>query len=426
MRRGCDDEPDGYPNSTRVERWMLVAPSKKQRMTLPTDHPDIRSLQPSYVCAHYLTFDAFKLLCNSLSSVLITSNEAASQELSRITPQQTMARSLLETLPPELFAALVTFLDTSDFIALSLCSQTLWTQAVAWAQSGYLRWRGAYSWAGTPMICVGSKLKVLPQSTRKIFSGNILEVMPEGAESDEEGWLRTSNPARLWYDEATTQFEMRPIPYDDDYREVFWKQINSSGIPQKFHELMAASFPIFGVEAGTRWYLRNLTQNEYICMEAIVTDDGECTVSFVGSRWLTLDILLLWLIRWRGKRDHDTWSWEQLEKFEGVTDEGLGDIMADPTYGPLDDDFWPIWAGNWAGHSLDVVADDVDEGWIDRTGTIDLVSGKILRTLYGLAMAEVGGEESDYWARMFEQSGGVVDLQLMEYSSDSRESSPCR
>lgn len=50
---------------------------------------------------------------------------------------------------------------------------------------------------------------------------------------------------------------------------------------------------------------------------------------------------------------------------------------------------------------------------------VNLLSGKLLRTLYGLAMAEVGGEESEYWAPMFEQSGGVVDLQLREYSPGS-------
>ncbi|KAI8664884.1 hypothetical protein LRP88_14605 [Fusarium phalaenopsidis] len=358
------------------------------------------------------------MLCNSLSSVLVVSNEATSQELSQITPQQAMVHSRLEILPPELIAAIFAFLDASDFISLGLCSQTLWTQAITWAQSGYLRWRSAYSWAGTPMICAGSKLEVLPQSIYEMFPGTRPEVMPEDHEAG-EGGPRTHNQPRLWFDEATEQFEKRPIPYDDHHREEFWKQIRSSGIPKKFHELMAASFPTFRVKPGTRWYLRNLTQKEYICMEAIVTADGEVTVSFLETHWLTLDILLLWLISWRGNGDTDTWSWEQLKQFEGVTDEGLGDIMIDPTYGPLDDDFWPIWAGNWAGHSLDVVDDEVLDGWVDRSNMVNLLLGKVLRTLYGLAMAEVGGEESEYWAQVFEQSGGVVDLQLMEYSPGS-------
>lgn len=152
-------------------------------------------------------------------------------------------------------------------------------------------------------------------------------------------------------------------------------------------------------------------------MEAIVAADGEVTVSFLETHWLTLDILLLWLISWRGRFGNKTWSWEHLRLFEGVTDEGLENIMIDPTYGPLDYTFWPIWAGNWAGHSLDVVADEVLEGWVDRSGMIRLLSGKVLRTLYGHAMVEVGGAESDYWAKIFEQSGGIVDLQL--YSSGS-------
>ncbi|KAI8716153.1 hypothetical protein NCS52_00908300 [Fusarium sp. LHS14.1] len=415
MRRGCQDEGPDCPDTTDIERWMLVAPSKQQRMTLSTNHYNFGPIKPSYFCTYYLTFDAFKLLCNSPNSVLVASNDAVSRELSQTTPQRAMVHSRLETLPPELIAAIFPFHETRGFISLGLCSQTLWTQAITWAQSGYIRWNSAYSWAGTPMICAGSRLEVFPHSISEIFPRARPEVVPQGHAAGEGP--RTCTQPRLWFDEATEKFEKSPIPYDDDYREEFWKQIRSSGIPIRFYEPMAASFPTFTIRPGTKWYLRNLTQKEYIRMEAIVTADGEVTISFLETHWLTLDILLLWLISWRGKFGNDTWSWEHLRLFQGITDEGLGDIMIDPTYGPLDHDFWLIWAGNWAGHSLDVVADEVLEGWVDQSDMIKLLSGKVLRTLYGLAMAEVGGAESEYWAKIFEQSGEVVDLQL--YSSGS-------
>ncbi|KAF4991446.1 hypothetical protein FDECE_14041 [Fusarium decemcellulare] len=411
-QRRCDpDVPDKRMDlSWYDDEWMLFAPSKEQRIRLSRRAGGCFALTPSFFCAAYLSFDAFKHLCNSLDSVEIKSGQDASQELSRIMPQPATSSGRLETLPPELTGTIFTFLDTSDFIALALCSQTLWTRAVAWVQSGYLRWRNAYSWAGTPIICAGSNVETLPQPLYDMFPSAVPEPIPEGVQSDEERRTGPHNRPRVWFDEAAERYEKRPIPYDDAYREEFSERIGSAGIPEEFHKPMAASFPTFSVELGSKWYLRNRTLREYIRMEGIVTADGEVTVCFVGNHWLTLDILVTWLISWRGEPDSQVCSWERLKLFRGLTDSGIGDIMVDPTYGPLDDSFWPIWDGNWAGHSLDVVAEEVDEGWVDQSSTIDLISDGMMRTFYGLAMAEVGLEEEKYWEKIYKDSGAVADL----------------
>ncbi|KAF4465983.1 epoxide hydrolase 2 [Fusarium albosuccineum] len=414
--RRCDPDVPNERTTLRWynDEWMLFAPNKQQRIRLSRGNSDYCALTPPYFCASYLSFDAFKHLCNSLDSAQIKSDQDASQELSRIMPQSATARGRLEALPAELTGTIFAFLDASDFIALAFCSQTLWNRAVAWVQSGYLRWRNAYSWAGTPIICAGSKVETLPQPLYDMFPSAVPKPIPEGVQSDEERRMGPHNRPRVWFDEAAERYEKRPIPYDDAYREEFWERIGSAGIPEKFHKPMAASFPTFSVELGSKWYLRNRTLKEYIRMEGIVTADGEVTVSFVGNHWLTLDILLMWLISWRGRRNSQVCSWERLKLFRGLTDSGIGDIMIDPTYGPGDHSFWPIWNGNWAGHSLDVVAEEVDKGWVDQSSTIDLISDGMMRTFYGLAMAEVGIEEEKYWEKIYKDSGAVADLGITD------------
>ncbi|KAM0548766.1 hypothetical protein ACHAPJ_009762 [Fusarium lateritium] len=424
-RRGEDvvvppDDADGS-YVQQLERWALLAPKKKQQMKLPSlENDSLVDLKPSYFCTPYLSFDAFKVLCNSNEDVKINSDLESGHQSFQMMAKQALARTQLDGLPPELLSMVFTLLDPDDFISLGLCLQSLWAHAIIWAQSGFFRWSNAYSWAGTPMICVASELRELPQPIYSMFPESIPEGIPEEHDtSNIHGWKSRFRPTQ-WHNDMIKECEKRPDPYDDLYREEFWKHIHSTGIPKRLHKPIAASLPSFSIESGSKWYLRNLTQKEYIRMEGIVTFDGEATVSVVGNHWLTLDILLLWLITWRGDRFLNTWSWEQLEEFVGVTDEGLGDIMIDPTYGPLDHEFWPIWAGPWAGHSFDVVTGCTTLGaeWVDRSSNIDLLSGKMLRTLHGLAMAEVG-EARDYWAEIFERSGGVIDLQLREYGTDS-------
>ncbi|KAF4964240.1 hypothetical protein FSARC_7794 [Fusarium sarcochroum] len=422
MRRARDEDTYVPPTSTdgsytkQVERWTLLAPKKGQQMKLPSlENDSLWDLKPSYFCTLYLSFDAFKLLCNSIGSLKTNPGLEPGRDSTQRLSQQTPALTRLEKLPPELLSIVFALLDPDSFIALGLCSQSLWAHAITWAQNGYLQWRNAYSWAGTPMICVGSKLKVLPSSIYAMFPETIPDTTPESPDSRGQQEPRTENRPRIWHNEMIKRCVKRPDPYDDRYRDGFWKHIRSAGIPDKLHETMVTSFPTFSIEPESRWYLRNLTQKEYIRMEGTITTDEEVTVSLVGNHWLTLDILLVWLISWRGDGRQDTCSWEQLQEFVGVTDSGLGDIMIDPTYGPLDHIFWPIWAGPWAGHSFDVVTEyKMDVEWVDRTSMIELLCPKLLRTLYGLAMAEAG-EAREYWGEIFEKSGGVVDLEVIEH-----------
>jgi hypothetical protein len=210
-----------------------------------------------------------------------------------------------------------------------------------------------------------------------------------------------------------------PYPYDDLYVESFEKHIANADIPVHLQNSIKSSLPTLSIEKGSKWLLRNLTNKEFICMESVVTSEDEATVSHAGNSWLTLDILLFWLICWRGDVRQNTWSWEDLEEFVGVTDEGIDDILHDLTYGPLDDKFWPIWAGNWAGHSLEVVVDrPLGGAWVDRTNAIDTLAPKMLLTMYGLALAEGTFEAKRHWEEVLDQRGQVIDEELEIYVSD--------
>ncbi|ENH64830.1 hypothetical protein FOC1_g10005597 [Fusarium oxysporum f. sp. cubense race 1] len=51
---------------------------------------------------------------------------------------------------------------------------------------------------------------------------------------------------------------------------------------------MKACLPTLNLEPGSNWFLRNLTDQEYIRMEAVVTPDDEATISLPGQRRLGL------------------------------------------------------------------------------------------------------------------------------------------
>lgn len=126
-------------------------------------------------------------------------------------------------------------------------------------------------------------------------------------------------------------------------------------------------------------------------MEAVVTSDGEATISLPGRQWLTLDILLLWLISWKAdykKKRKKAWSWEQLETFIGLTDQELSDVSKDLSFGTMYYDFWPIWDGPWARHRLGVVIETgLDSDWKDRTENITRLAPKMLRMFYRRSLA---------------------------------------
>ncbi|KAH6880637.1 hypothetical protein B0T10DRAFT_411533 [Thelonectria olida] len=379
----------GINRERQIERWWLLAPQKKQRIMLPNhDNTTCWDLSPKYFCTYYLSFNAFKLLCDSLGNTNIKTKEHLIDGLNQVMPRKAARQSQLEKLPSELLGTLFHILEAKDFVSLSLCSQTLWNHAITWAQNGFRRWRNEYSWAGTPIICTGTHLHVLPQLMYDMFPEAKPGPQPQGLTPRQKKRRRAEwEQASDWNYFVTSRYNKSPLPYDEGYREEFWKVISSAGIPENLHKLIAACFPTLEVEHGSKWYLRNLTQKEYIRMELITTADGEVTVALEGKPWLTLDILLMWLISWNQKRDGTTFTWEELNE-----------------RGRVGDDFMLMRAGIWAAHALDVVDEEMGEGWFDRTDTIDRLSNNWLRALYRAALARKDDEDvKEYWAKLYEE-----------------------
>ncbi|SPJ73379.1 uncharacterized protein FTOL_03109 [Fusarium torulosum] len=402
-------------HNRQAEWWTFVTPEKRQKMRLlsPVDDGDVSG--PAWFCTDRLSFNAFKLLCNSPEKVKIKADGDFGLGLSRMPSLRVEVLTSLEGLPAELLMAIFMLLEPGDLIALGLCSQTLWNHAVTYAQGGYFQWKSAYSWVNTPLMCAGSKLNALPKSVYDNGAAAILGELPpwDGPDTEEQTGLND------WYHRVIELYQEMPCPYDGLYSKAFSEQIRSSGIPENLHGSMKASLPIFNVEIGSKWYLCNLSQKEYICMEGVVARKGEATVCLKKTHWLTLDILLLWLITWRGEEDtQDVWSWEELGTFAGFPDGSLEDTLMDQTYGPLNGKFWPMWAGAWAGQRLEVVAErKLDVDWANRTGEIDSLADKMMRLFYGLSIAEGSHWSRKYWAKVFKESGGVIWLHITDHSS---------
>ena len=211
----------------------------------------------------------------------------------------------VEKLPAELLAAIFRLLDPDGFIAFGLCYQTLWGHAIQSYKNEYCRWKKTYSLAGTPIMYVGSHLKVLPQFVYDEYPDLIPEETPR--EIRKRGRIITRTTAA--FNKAVLEFDQTPLPYDDAYRVSFTKHIANAKIPANRHESMKASFPTFSIEKGSKWLLGNLTNNEFIRMEAVGTTD----VAHTRHGWLTLDTLLYWLICWRGDGDQQNLDWEYLD-----------------------------------------------------------------------------------------------------------------
>ncbi|KPM39396.1 hypothetical protein AK830_g7151 [Neonectria ditissima] len=281
--------------------------------------------------------------------------------------RKTIAPSRAEKLPPELLEIVFSFLDPEDFVAPGPRSQSLWTQAITWAQNGYRRWRAEYSWAGTPIICTGTHLSSLPQPMYDMFPEATPSPPPQGLISRQRISRANRNEASEWNHNVTNSYNKNPIPYDESYRENFGKIVSLAGIPERLHEAMAACLPTLDIEHGSKWYLRNLTQKEYIRMEIAKTTTGEITVVLLGKNWLTLDILLMWLISW-SQKDYETgFTWEELEQGDVYNDIQDADLMdTNRRERRIGQVFKSMKAGKWAAHALDVVDVEMGEGWFDR------------------------------------------------------------
>jgi hypothetical protein len=386
---------------------MFLAPEKKQRMRMPV--ADLKGyMDPPSFCTHHWSFEAFKFLCNSMEGVEINSDEGTMPQSAKSTSQPLQGETRLEMLPDELLGAICELLKIEEFMALALCSQRLWSHAIKWIKGSYPRWKNKYSWVNTPIICTAAGLRVLPKALQHMLPEPTTKDTERESERTGRRYEIETTRASIWFKESVDSYEKVPFPYDCLYEEVFLKQFEAAYIPERLHSTMKASLPRLNLEPGGSWLLRNLTDQEYIRMEAVVTSDGEATISLPGRQWLTLDILLLWLISWKAdykKKRKKAWSWEQLETFIGLSDQELSDLSLDRSFGPMYYDFWPIWVGPWAGHRLDVVIETgLDNDWKDRTGNITRLAPKMLRMFYGRSLA-AQGEGWDYWEEAFRQGG---------------------
>ncbi|KAK2690876.1 hypothetical protein QWA68_010322 [Fusarium oxysporum] len=295
------------------------------------------------------------------------------------------------------------YMEPSDF-----CTHHLSFDAFKWVKGGYIQWKNEYSWVNTPIICTVGRLRVLPKALQHILPKATPDDIERESEQTGQLYNLETTRASIWFDESVDNYERVPFPYDYSYEEAFLKQLGGAVIPESLHLPMKACLPTLNLEPGSNWFLRNLTDQEYIRMEAVVTPDDEATISLPGRKWLTLDILLLWVISWKAdyrKNRKTTWSWEQLETFEGFTDRDVSDACQGPGYGPMCSDFWPIWVGPWAGHRLYVIIKErLDNGWKDRTENITRLAPKMLRVFYGRSLA-MKNEHQEYWEEAFRQDG---------------------
>ncbi|KAJ4019614.1 hypothetical protein NW766_003356 [Fusarium irregulare] len=398
----CSDWPGWTPSAlSGFEWWTLMAPKKRQHRPIPRFHDKVFS--PPHLCIWNIKFDAFKLLCNSPDAISI--GVTAPQ----VTPR---GQSRIERFPAELLTAIFSFLDPDDLVAFGLCSQTLWGHAIQCTKKGYHRWKNTYSLAGTPIMYVGSHLKILPEFVYDEYP----DLIPEETlrKICKSGRMVTRTTAA--FNKAVLEFDQTPLPNDEAYIQSFAKHIVNANIPASLHESMETSFPTFGIKKGSKWLLRNLTNNEFIRMEAVNTT----TVAHVGHSWLTLDTLLYWLICWRGDGHEQNMDWANLENFIGATNWLRDGTWGGALYQSAYSAFWPMWSGNWAGHSLEVVTDrGLEQGWVDRTPAFDRLAPKLLLTMYTFALSERDVKPKRYWEEVFDQIGDVVD-QVMEYEQDGR------
>ncbi|GKU22178.1 hypothetical protein FLAG1_09389 [Fusarium langsethiae] len=382
------------------EWWALFPLQKANRSPMLSFRALSSRMNPSHFCQEFRSFDAFRLLCKSPEGINI--------EPLTVPPETPQGQNRLERLPPEILGLIFEFSQPGDSVALGLCSRPLWKTLSKWVQNEHLIWTNTYSLAGTPIIYASSLLKTLPPCLYPKYPNTV----PEETRDEEvlDSQKRVVTPATAWLDNILLQSYQAPLPNHDSYTKSFDRTITMANIPDHLHENMRSCLPTLTIKRGSKWLLRNLTNNEYIRMESVVTEEGEETVSHVGNKWLTLDILLLWLITWRGDQANP-WSWEELERYVGKTvDDMMYSLIGFFNHRPVTDEFWPIWTGNWAGHSLEVVTDrEMDEVWIDRTDEIERLSQKMLRMMYILSRQNGTPKTKRHWEWAISTRGYVTD-----------------
>lgn len=339
--------PPGTDQTTRTaQRWTLLAPKLQQRQGLFShleDSWEKRRYGPLDFCYDKLCFGAFEKLYKSPPSSAIISQLCQPFKPS----QHTSSISILENLPPELIGNIFSVLEPDELVALGLCSQKLWVQAVRAIHDRYHNCSGV--WAGTPIVCTGTYLQDLPQTIYDLFPSIEKDTKAWGDVHGQGVPMRGMAPARRWNWNALSAYAkvVKSADLEQEFQDALSKHLVDSHTPQRLHSAMrsciGATNPVRG-DVEPQWYFRNFNTKEFLRMETKDGDTSNQTTNlFVeGNPYLTLDLILIWRIVW--------------------TCQGA--------YGREKAELEAMKRGKWAGHCFDVVTSEwpnKDSDWEDIT-----------------------------------------------------------
>ncbi|KAL6916779.1 hypothetical protein FSST1_008274 [Fusarium sambucinum] len=410
-----------------LECWFISAPLRNQRVGLGTSHDLSCWLKQGEFgksigglkgfCVLNSSFDAFHLLYRpsvDLQNLALVQLDQALKKRNRLAPF-----SPIEKLPLELMSSIYLYLQPTDHIALGLCSRSLWIRAVTTIHHS----RRLSSWVDTPMFIGGSRqLLVLRQvihdqepelqSPQKGNRDAVRETMilqnPQLLDV-----LKYARNQSLLHDYASlTSSDLNP-PY---FRELV-RLLPSTGISKSLHVLMESCLLPGEFDDKRQWYLRDFTTNEYIRMELVQdrTISEHDTISLTRNPWMTLDILLIWLITWQAGYDKPSKEVprgnprDQIKKiFTNGVSVTAYDIAQIRAY------FTDMYYGRWAGHSLDVVQlvqSKMESGWTDITGEIQDVSQQWFVAIYLEAFLLKETKYLEHWGRFARDQINKYDTQ---------------
>ncbi|KAI6774604.1 hypothetical protein HG531_001453 [Fusarium graminearum] len=381
-----------------LEFWYISAPLRNERVELKCHSVGISSLKG--FCVRNMSFNAFNLLLHRPPAGLLDQALMKRNCLAPLSP--------IEKLPLELISSIYLYLHPTDCIALGLCSQTLWIRAMDFIRHS----RRSTTWVDTPIfIASGKQLLAL----REASHNNESELQdPQDGTQDAVCMLMKPQRPHLFnvLKQARSQNQLcdyaslNSSDINPPYLQELIRLSPTSGISKGFHRLMESC--LFPEEFGGQgqWCLRDFTTNEYIRMEPVRdrSISEHPTISLTRNPWMTLDILLIWLITWEAGRNRSP---------ENVTREILRDqinkIMSNHGAGVTASDVTQIRSystdmssGRWAGHSLDVVQlvhNKMESGWTDITDEIQDASQRWFVAIYYDAVRLGQTKYVEYWRR---------------------------
>jgi hypothetical protein len=398
-----------------LECWFISAPSRNQRVRLETSHDlscwlgqgqfgkSIGGLKG--FCVLNSSFDAFHLLyrppIDSQNLALVQLGKALKKHTRLASP------SPIEKLPPELISSIYLHLQLADHIALGLCCRNLWIQTVTTIHHS----RRLSSWVDTPMFLAGSRqLLALRQASHDQES--VLRIPQNGNRDAVREMVILQNP-HLFH--ALKQARNRNLlrdyasvtssDFDPPYFQELTRILPSSGISKSLHLLMELCLPRGELDNEKQWYLRDFTTNEYIRMDLVqdCTISEHVTVSLTRNPWLTLDILLIWLITWQAGNDkasEQNFKGNPKDQIRKIFTNGFSVTSSD--IAQIRSYFTDMYFGRWAGHSLDVVQlaqNKMESGWTDITREIQDVSQQWFVAIYLEAFLMKETKYREYWGR---------------------------